>query len=203
MRIPLVAGCAGVLFLVTGITQAALITYQFSGEVTSVIDYGPHLDGSIAPGTLFSGKYTFESTTPDDYPDVPWARYTFPSLPELTMTLNVGNYDLVAPLASIYVEHASKDAYGVRSHSFTFGPKEATYGFSYFGAPNSTFDSDALPIEPPDITRLTIGGFTFESADQGEDRFTVGGKIISIIPEPNAAALLFIGLLTAYRGRQE
>lgn len=61
------AATGAVLSLVTVMTPAkgALVTWQFAGEITSVVDRNNLLDGAITVGTPFSGSYTFESTTPD------------------------------------------------------------------------------------------------------------------------------------------
>lgn len=177
------------------LAPAAPITFTYTGEVTGVRDDGPYLDGSITVGTPFWGTYTFESSTPDDYPNDPRARYTFPASQALVMTLRIGSYDLLAPLDFIFVDNAQKDGYRVQSSPFPLGVKLADLNFSYIDLSAGVFDSDALPTEPPDISRFNnFGGFTFASVDQVGDSFAVGGEITSITPEPQTAILGILGL---------
>lgn len=181
---------------------AAPITFAYTGEVTSVRDDGPYLDGSITVGTPFWGTYTFESSTPDDYPNVPWARYTFPASAQLIMTLHVGSYSLVAPIAYIGVDNGAKDTYGVSSRPFNFSTKQALSGFAYTDLSGTVFESDSLPLEPPDIARFNdFGSFRFASTDQVGDSFSVDGRVLTITPEPEAALLALVSLSLSVRRR--
>ncbi|MGD2111093.1 MAG: hypothetical protein PVI86_17080, partial [Phycisphaerae bacterium] len=53
------------LFLLPGVANAALITWEFGGRITSVHDVNDVLGGQVSVGTPFSGSFAFESTTPD------------------------------------------------------------------------------------------------------------------------------------------
>jgi uncharacterized protein RhaS with RHS repeats len=46
-------------------TQAALITFGFTGTVTQVTDPSGVLAGYVEPGTGFAGEFTFESDAVD------------------------------------------------------------------------------------------------------------------------------------------
>ena len=51
--------------------RAELVTWGFSGEIDSVLDSENVLEGAVTVGTPFSGRFTFETTTPDDNPSNP------------------------------------------------------------------------------------------------------------------------------------
>lgn len=178
---------------------AVPITFSFTGTVDGLYDDAGYLDDSIVPGETFTGTYTFESSTPDDSPDVPWATYGFASSPELVMTLRIGSYDIVAPLAFIYVENTTKDVYQVQSQPFSIGSKSALLNFTCMDVTHTAFSTDALPLNPPDVLSFEYTGFSFGSTDQFGDGFGVGGLITSITPEPASAICCVMGLLLVSR----
>ena len=73
--VTIVLGTAGLAFFPTAVT-AFPVTWEFTGQLTSVRDLDGSLEGIFSVGMPFSGAYTFESTTPDSVPDNPgFARY--------------------------------------------------------------------------------------------------------------------------------
>ena len=66
--IPLVLGF---VLALAGPAQAALITFEFGGQVTSISDSSNFLQGRIVVGQSYSARYTFDSETPDMYPNDP------------------------------------------------------------------------------------------------------------------------------------
>jgi len=98
-----------VLAIVLGVVSAPtladsvdLVTFAYTGIMTSVVDTNSALDSSIFIGQSFSGSYTFDPTTPDRNPsdvrgDYEW-RDDF--LRGFTAEFSIGNYTFgLSPLA--------------------------------------------------------------------------------------------------------
>jgi hypothetical protein len=66
------------ILLLPAIVDASPITFGFTGVVSQdpLLDPDDPFGGSIAFGTLFSGSYVFESTTPDGDPSASGGSYT-------------------------------------------------------------------------------------------------------------------------------
>lgn len=189
----------GIVFGVQS-AYAVPITFYFTGTITSIRDsIPPYLNSSIVPGGDFSGSYTFESSTPDDYPNDPWGRYTFPASPSLLMILHIGDYTLVAPLNYIDVDNGTgtKDKYHVASGPLTFSDTAPHMYIDCSSLTQNVFDSDTLPTVPPDISLFDSHEFGLTAYE-----WAVYGQITSITPEPRSLAFLLIGLSIACMRKQ-
>lgn len=188
---------AGVMAVVPS-SYAVPITFEYEGVVTNVNDDGSYLDGSIVVGTTFSGTYTFESTTPIDPQS---GDYAFPPSPEVVMTLDMGDYNLVEPLSSIRVTDGATDWYEVYSSRFMLAGLSAIMTLEFIDYGGSLLTNNALPLSPPDIGLADARWFML---DLGMKDVYVQGDVLSITPEPQTAGLLLLGgLLAAHIGKKK
>ncbi len=61
----------------------------------------------------------------------------------------------------------------------------------------TAFNSDALPLVPPDLADFATRDFSF----QGQGGFDVRGNLTILTPEAGSFALLLVGVLTILRRR--
>ena len=79
-----------------------LVTFAYTGIVTSVVDTNNALDSSIFIGQSFSGSYTFDPTTPDSDSRSEFGRYRWRNefVRGFTAEFSIGNYAFgLSPLA--------------------------------------------------------------------------------------------------------
>jgi len=197
-----------------------LVTFAYTGIVTSLIDTNGALDSSIFIGQSFSGSYTFDPTTPDITLSDEQGNYQWlnPSLRGFTADFFIGNYAFgLSP-------SFPSGAVGVKDNA-PFGPinqLEDLYQANgqlvqtsgpFFPLPGgnpqgiwtivlqnttdlSVITSDALPIVPPDINLFEMNRFSFQNNTAEID---IRGFLTSLnpapVPEPATLSLLGIGLL--------
>jgi hypothetical protein len=84
----LVPVCMGL----SGPAAADIVTLSWRGQIATVDEFGgPVLDGSIAPGTPFTLRYTFDTATGDISPDPTVGHYRQTN-PGLSMRVEAGSY---------------------------------------------------------------------------------------------------------------
>ena len=95
---------AAAVILVTasaaGPAGAAMMAYEFEGVISIVVDDYNQLGGSVKPGDPFSGRYVFDTETPDLDPDVYWGTYISPAA---SMSLIAGQMSMAASGSSCNV----------------------------------------------------------------------------------------------------
>jgi hypothetical protein len=187
--------------------HAAPITFNFEGRVTNVSDpWG--WAGEVGVGDFVGGSYTFESTTPDAYPDDPSrgeyrnalidfrfsiAESSFAMRPELSTDVSV--HDAMIPF--------DLDGYGVGcTVAGPFGGR-ADFGLSLSASSSDVLNSDALLLIPPDVAdfeALHLAGFSSE--DLG---LSVGFEVTVITPEMGTLSCTLGGIglvLLVFRRRR-
>ena len=185
-------GCA-VLILVPSYAIAVDITFGFSGIVTAV---DPSLTAEFSVGEQVLGSYTFDSTTPDSDPDVTVGEYTN-AVSDFSATFG-GDYTVTEGANNVISvgDDAPNDAYTVLLTDpvapTVAGLDLAVLAIGLIDTSATVFNSDALPLTPPDIS-----GFDFDSSfslyfnpsglNQSVD-FQMTSLTL-IIPEPTALAL--------------
>ena len=89
---PLLAVAAGALLFLSGAAPGLAETtiFRIQGHIVTVDDFGSLLDGSIGPGTPFTGHYSFDPATPDSNGDPTVGDY-FQTAPHF-FRVAVGNY---------------------------------------------------------------------------------------------------------------
>ena len=207
-----------------------LITFAYTGIVTSVVDTNGALDTSIFIGQSFSGSYTFDPTTLDMDSGSEFGRYEWRNnfVMGFTADLSIGNYAFgispVDPSGSILIKdngsfgppanQTVEDLYQAGGQLVqTSGPlfplpggnPQGNWGFVLQNEIDlSIITSDALPTVPPDINLFEQNLFSF-SNQTGEiviRGFLTDLSVVSV-PEPATLTLLAAGLLVgaAFRKR--
>jgi PEP-CTERM motif-containing protein len=179
-------------------TAAMPITFNFRGTVGSV---DSSLSGTFSVGQPLSGSYTFESTTPDADPADP-AFGGYDAVTALSFT--IGSYAGTLNFPAISREIAvANDMSGVgdfydltvqRVSGASVGSDQPnTFALRLLDSSASAFNSDALPLTPPDLAKFTSTWFL--NFDSGAE---VGGPLTSLtlatVPEPSSLLLLSSGL---------
>ena len=205
-----------VLLAVSGVAHGSSITFEFVGQVVGEVPF--ELGGQFAAGDIFTGRYRFSSELNDQNPIgsdqgeyAPWVGHlTVESrrLPE------VPNYLARMFDGRITVNNDDpfgRDEYRVEAgqlgdcHGIT-GPNVSGWQLCGFEVQLDdkdalVFDSDALPLSPPNVEQFESGFFvlTFRNAEEHVFRRFIQGSITSIslfaVPEPGTLALLGVGLL--------
>ena len=179
-----------VVLAAPGLARAALVTWEFAGEITFVYDQADRLGGRVAAGSPFSGFFTFETTASDSWDDP-----------------NVGNYQAVTefglqmaelPFArcfegAIFVangyEAYPSDRFGLNFSGEFLG--EPAYGYvSFVDESGTAFGSDALPVTILDLSAFDQTMFNLRPL-QDIPFWNVQGDITSLVPEP-ATLILFV-----------
>ena len=204
---------AGVILLRACPVQAALVTIQISGEITSA--HGPGLPSGINAGDTFTGTYTYDSSTLDSEPDPKIGEYLHDS--PYGMSISVGGYEFKTASTHIgqfeigiendvtdndnntfdyYLVYSDENAYtdGCWISSISWRLRDSTY---------YALSSDALPSTAPiledwDYNHLDIDG---GNAGEGYVNFWINGTVTQAIPEPMTGILLVAGILFLRRRR--
>jgi hypothetical protein len=214
----LVVAIVSVMFL-GGVRQEAVadpITFYFTGNVIAV---DLPLAGTFNTAQILTGSYTFDPSTMADLNLADPDHGIYEPLTALEFTIGgytgtlggpvlgansirVSNDDLLGPIFG--------DVYFVNKR-FPSGPSVAGMAPDQFvvglvdsGA--SIFDSDALPLTPPDLSSFDIRRWQLEFLDAAGGKLRVAGQITSLeaVPEPGTLFLLGSGLLGLARyGRKK
>lgn len=185
---------------------AAPVTFQFSGQLTSVIGGGLTAAGFSA-GQSFVGSYTFESTS-SKVPSTPGIGI-YQALTSLTATVGSYTVTLVPGMLNgsitIYNNYVSslygtRDLYSVGaqvSGGVVNGLSPFGFGLDFIDPSHTAFDSEALPSSPPNLSSFAskTAGFYFQGGS------SLQGEIHSLSAVPVPAAVLLFGTgLTALIG---
>lgn len=175
------------------------VTWNFAGELTTVSDPNGHLGGSVTVGSLVSGSYTFDLSTPDDLPGDPTrGKYTDAIT---AVSGQVESLSFLGPAGPTNVVHVSDgylggDFYRLSTDVDLQGiPLELEITLSDPLA--LVFSSDGLPVEPPALEDLDYARIGFNSQI---DEIILSGDLTSLVPEP--ATLLPVALGGAWAGRR-
>lgn len=204
------------------------IRVSFSGTIDTVYDDTGISDGSVAPGTPFSGSVTFDDSVDPLFTDAYGSIYGF-STPPWAMSAQIGSYTVfsvanpVEPSAEsliIRIQHFSHPPDYVSFDSATGaaaglgpfpGPLEPvsiglllqdTYGETF-----PLFYSSALDAVPYDLALWNTRVFSFSIGERGPTYFGAMGTVDSleavVVPEPGTGVLLALGtaLLVLHRRR--
>ena len=197
--------------------SAAPVTFYFQGEVTAVDDADDVLHGIIHVGEVFTGTYVFESTTPD-INIAPGVGVYRESAPPAGIRFGIGQYGGLFQTDPSNVAQVIEvddgplvDRYFYGSFfNLAHGPGEFVDGIfiELFDNTATAFNSEALPLTPPDLalftqSRLQIDGHGF-TTDFGTPLYQIHAKLRSLrdlppdtdpipAPEPGTLTLLLTG----------
>ena len=199
--------------------QAAPITFDFGGTVTSV---DPALAGSFAVSQSLTGSFTYESTS---LPSSPGGGNYFTALTALSFTVGTYSASFLGPLPPpsqdlkiSVINLPGLDIFNVSAVTTDglTGPPAAGFAFSgfFFSLQDNTgtvFSSTALPTSLS-LSSFDFPVFTLEFLDLDDNEFAVEGTVTSLtlvpptgggnggnggappIPEPSTVVLLGSGL---------
>lgn len=205
-KITIFIAVAFVLAALPGPAQADLITFNFSGHVTSVFDNYNELDGSVAVGTPFSGQYTFDSAWPHSDTDPNYRNYSPVSPTGVGMSVSVGNYHTQSVstadqdfFISVADNWSGEDCYDVNSmKNVPTGSLNDPYMFfSLEDYSQTALSSLALPLTPPDLSAWTSNIFWLWN---NENEIHIEGSLETLtmegapVPVPGTLVLLLSGL---------
>ena len=188
-----------------GEARAVPIDFKFKGEVTSAFfDPFDPFAGRIDFGTSFVGHYIFESTTPDAIPDPTVGSYSNFGTP-FGVSVNIGGIDFsTSDFLNIGVANdigAGTDLYTVLGQQGIPGGLEDSLSIQLFleDPTGTAFDSDALPLAPPDLSNFALRSFLLDgvrTAGGTTFQFQIQGSLTALaVPEPSTGLLLAIGLV--------
>lgn len=196
MRFLMGTGLVALQILSASVIQGALITFEFTGVVTSVTDPDHDLDGLVAAGNTFSGQYTFESTTPDLLPAI--AGSGSYQATDGSMFVTIGSLQIDAGRPWIWVidrtgpDPYQGDEYFVRPVADSISAQGLQIveflPVSFYYLRPDVFSSDALALVPPPLPWQP--NFWMQGRRNGQDHFTVQGQIETLTPEPGSLAVL-------------
>jgi PEP-CTERM motif len=205
------------ILLLPAIVDASPITFAFNGAVSQdpLLDPNDPFGGSIAFGTLFSGSYVFESTTPDGDPSANGGSYT--SVGGMLSIMIGGNAFIASDLLNIGVgdNFAGSDFYTVFAQNTTGAdPFDLSLTFQDLNA--TVFGGALLPTDAPSFATFELATLFLTGTVAG-NQVQIDGQLTSLtcvagcvtgggngtpVPEPATCVLLSAGLAGTYLRRR-
>jgi len=180
---------------------AAPVTFQFAGQLTSVIGSGLTAAGFSAGQSLL-GSFSFEPSSSDLSPSANLGDYR--ALTNLTAT--VGSYTVTLVPG---IQHSAITIWN-NYESYPFGPIDQysvggevtgttvsgmspfSFGLALTDPSHTVFDSDALPSSPPNLSSFATKRASFYFPGALGNSF-LHGEIHSLTAVPVPAAVLLFG----------
>jgi len=186
---------------------ADVVTVDFEIEVTEVDDVDNLLGGTVVPGDIMTGSYTYDTNAPDLDAMSGRGQYQISAFSFQVDSISYESNPPLDPDSDVIViisDIAPNDRYFVQAFTLVqqSGPPlptgEIFSGLSLGANSQTLFLDDSLPPVPPPLTSFTQekgGGFSAESLDEVDfvevigvvtsltvqtDDKVVGGKIIPI-----------------------
>jgi hypothetical protein len=209
------------LLVVSGVAHSRSIAFEFLGQVNFV---PPELAGQFPTGGIFTGVFGFNSETEDGDPGRPdrglyLGALAFghlsvesgrlPEVPNYLALISDGRITVrddasMIPIDQYIVQAGELGACG----SGITGPSVNGWelcGFELNVVDDDTlvFDSDALPLSPPNLEEFNGGSIRLLFTRDGEVRQVgafgwpaqTSARFSFVVPEPGTLALLGLGLL--------
>jgi hypothetical protein len=196
--------------------QGAPITFEFEAQVRFVIDNGNLLGGTIAAGDVFTGRFVFDSSTPDSNGDPTVGDYPGVAPPSgISMTVGGHTFETDPNNLSNILEVVNRptgDSYLFRSrNNLPLSPTVilGSISLQLDDLTGAAFSSDALPLTPPDLSLFTqffgltvTGGIA--GGTEGDPSFIFRSELLSlreidtqVVPEPGTLLLFLTGGMAA------
>jgi hypothetical protein len=200
VRIPK-ACCVISLFVLLSSANAAVLTFQFSGNVTQVpLD---EVFGDLNPGDLIQGTFSFDTSATDAVPaDPSIGSYTSSAPLGMDVTIGTHNFKTSGGL-NIGILNGVVDQYTVLA---TSASGDLTLELFLQDNTGSAFSNDHLPLTPPALTDFAQRDFHLIATLAGGEVQADGqlGATAVATPEPPTAGFILAGsifLLPAVRKR--
>lgn len=181
-----------VLIFWTGpLLKGAPVTISFEAQVSFVRDFGRILNGAVSPGTVITGAYTYDGSTPDSNPATDVGDYAFSKAP-YGVTVNASNIlfqtdpdnvkfalELVNNLGG-----STQDNYLFRSSSNISslpGLAVRQINWQLDDPTGIALFSDALPIIPPALASWqSVSGLRIESGSDPFSGFAISANVTKV-----------------------
>jgi hypothetical protein len=193
-----------VLGLFVSNANAELITISLSATVNYARDDGGYLEGKIDVGSIITGSYTYESTTPDSKPETWGGDYWHYSSPA-GVFLSVGGFEFKTDLENVAFcvsvrDNTPDDVYAIGSSNNSLlsnGVSVESIWWQLNDHTHTAFSSDALPVTEPVLRQWQANVLDIEG-EQGGYHLMAEVTSVEIIPEP-VTFLLFVTGFTGIR----
>jgi hypothetical protein len=221
MRTKLLKTILAIVFLsLPAVSYGQIITIGIEAVVNNVTDADNLLEGKITAGSIITGTYTYDTSTPDTNPATETGMYIHYSLP-YGMALTVGGIIFKsAPqntMFTIGITNASpgqmfSDSYGIRSYNnvpVLDGIQVDEFSWALEDYTNTAVSSTVLPTIAPVLSDwsyniLYIGGGVGGTSPCYEKEFYIEAEVTSavLVPEPMSLILFGFGLLALRKRKQ-
>ena len=185
------------------------VTIYIEAVVDTVDDSGNYLEGKISPGSLITGYYIYESTTPDSSPLDPVVGHYYHYSPPAGISLTVGGFDFKTNPTNVNFligvgnnGPSGNDIYWFTSYNnvpLSNGTLVDSIVWQLDDPTGNALSSDALPTTPPVLDDWQSGNLLRLYGERA--RYIIDAHVTSAVPEP-ATLLLFSlgGLFLRKRG---
>jgi hypothetical protein len=186
-------------------TSAAVVTWEFAGQITSVYDENDLLGGQVSVGSPFSGSFAFETTAPDLAADDAYVGIYGGLNAFLAHVDQVAVLGVIVPGSGITVRNASpgvvSDGFGLRLPGELLG-EPVVIDLTFTDESGTVFDSAALPVAPLDLAAFDRATFSVWSAEELRP-LRLEGDITSLVPEPGTLLFVSAGAVVAFLRRRK
>jgi hypothetical protein len=194
------------LLLSAPLAQAVPITIEISGEVTD--GYGSLWGGDIYEGALFTGVYTYDSSTPDTSERSDIGLYVHDSPYGLNVSLggfefktfqnHTGQFNI-----TITDNGPNADSYTIESNQNDLLSNEATVNTFFWSlhGPDSMISSTQLPLDAPTVSQWPDNILFIFGTDVLGNGYLIEGTVTQSVPEPSSVVLMIMGIFL-YRRRR-
>ncbi len=176
------------------------VTWEFTGQLTSVRDVDGSLEGVFNVGMPFSGEYTFESTTPDSFPDAPDRGLYEGAVTSVSGAVgNVPFFELPTFTGRIRVSDTlGADGYRVDAATEFLGAP-VSFSLSLGDSTGNVFSDDSLPLAPPQFNAFDSSSFVVELEPDGD---ALIGELTALVPDPGTLLLMVVSVLFVIRRKK-
>ncbi len=201
-----VAVSLGSVWSSDGSARAALVTFSFSGTVTSV---GTGLSGEFGVGRAVAGTYTFEPTTPDLDPT--GSGFYDGALRSLEFSIGTSGVTYQGALRpntpnSIELVRPSFHSYFVGTDQFLGRPVQgpggavftpALFALNLLDPTGQALADDLLPLNPPSLAGFLDRTLFFDFQTTSGPNQSVIARVesLALVPLPPAVLLFLVGCL--------
>lgn len=188
--------------------RAEPVTFEFEGVISSIIRVTTTdpFGSAIAVGTTFSGRYTFNTTSPNQGTNG-YGVY-IETVPPYGIAVQVGSLSGTSTTAllplhyRVITEGLSNDdvIQDIQTQDFLFGGVNAYLAQVFLRAPTGVLTSVDLSSAPPDLTQYSVHTFVLGIGPPTHAADVVYfGDITAIrsVPEPSTPGLLLLAAATA------
>jgi len=184
--------------------NAEPVTISLSATVNYVDDPAGALESKINVGSIITGYYTYESTTPDSRPSEPSIAEYWHNASPSGISLTVGGFnfrtnpDNVNFLVSITNNYSDQDNYLLRSYNnspLSNGTLVGHISWQLDDLTATVFSSDALPVTAPILSQWQFNHLRMDGDAIGGGTYLVDAAVTSVqlVPEPGTLLLLTLG----------